>query len=693
MTLSTVSLNVQGNIGLLTVSNPPVNALSQDVRQGIVEQLKTAIGDNNIAVIILQCEGRTFIAGADITEFGQPPLAPHLPDVLSQLRDSPKPIIAALFGTVLGGGFEVALSCHYRIAQEGTKVGLPEVNLGLIPGAGGTQLLPRVAGIKTALEITTSGRPVKVESFAEQGLVDRLVTNEDLTQGAIEFAKEIVASQDVLPNISRVAMTLADEQKSLFDEWRSKLAKRARGQIAPQCIVDSIENAVDLPFEEGLAKEREFFLTCRASSQSLAMRHAFFAEKAAGKFPTKSEEKIQTVGVIGAGTMGGGIAICLASAGVSVILLEANQDNLLKGIKAIEKRYQAMVDRGRMTSESMAQCLAYITGSCDYQALSDVDLVIEAAFENLSVKKDIFAKLDAVCQATTILATNTSYLDIEAIALGVSNPQRVLGMHFFSPANIMKLLEVVHTDQTDETSIAQVLDLGKRIGKISVLVGICYGFVGNRMYACYGREANMLLLEGATPEQIDKAMVDWGMAMGPLAVNDMSGIDIAYKARKEYAQLPDDPLYFRAANLMVENNRLGQKNGAGFYDYDKDGKKQTSQDAIQLFVNEAKAQGVKQRNITDTEIQQRLICALVNEGARILEEGIARSASDIDVIWLNGYGFPRFRGGPMHYAESIGLDTIVESSNSFYEQSGKDWWKLSELLVRLAEKDQKFSDI
>ena len=695
------------NIAIINIDNPPVNALSHAVRQGVVDAITQAEQDENIAAIVINCQGKTFIAGADIKEFGKTPKEPHLPDVLQRINQCKKPIVAALFGSVLGGGFELALACHYRVAVKGTKVGLPEVNLGLIPGAGGTQLLPRIAGIELALTMITSGKPQKVEQLDGYGIVDLLInadaTNKDhLLNETISFAKELLEQNQTSKIITQQPMVLTSEQnqaaKELCQQFRDKLAKKSRGQQAPQSAVNSIENAFTLPLKEAMAKEREYFVECRGSAQSRAMRHAFFAEKTAAKLVISGDTKptpteIKSVAVIGAGTMGGGIAMCFANAGISVTLLEMNQSNLAKGINAIAKRYQQAQARGIMTKEKVNQCMALITGTCDYEDLAQVDLVVEAAFETMQVKQQIFSQLDKVCKPDAILASNTSYLDIDEIAEATSRKEKVVGMHFFSPANIMKLLEVVATKYTDAKTLATAMTLGKKMGKISVAVKVCYGFVGNRMYACYGREANMLLLEGATPEQVDNAMVKWGMAMGPLAVNDMSGIDIGYKARQANTDRPDDPCYFAPADMLVEAGRLGQKTHAGFYQYDEKTNKRSPDELANNLIKEHAAKlGVKQRlDITDEEIQQRLIFALINEGAYILEQNIASRASDIDAIWLNGYGFPRYLGGPMCYADEIGLETVVDTIKKFQRQAGKTYWQVAPLLEQLVAQEKKLT--
>ncbi|OUR83788.1 3-hydroxyacyl-CoA dehydrogenase [Colwellia psychrerythraea] len=695
------------NIAIINIDNPPVNALSHAVRQGVVDAIAQAEQNENINAIVIYCQGKTFIAGADIKEFGKTPKEPHLPDVLQRINQCNKPIIAALFGNVLGGGFELALACHYRIAVKGTKLGLPEVNLGLIPGAGGTQLLPRIAGVELALTMITSGKPQKVEQLDGYGIIDQLISADNtkkdhLLNETITFAKALLEQKQTSKIITQQPMALNSEEKQaakvLCQQFRDKLAKKSRGQQAPQSAVNSIENAFTLPLNEATVKEREYFLACRGSAQSRAMRHAFFAEKTAAKLMISGETKptpaeIKSVAVIGAGTMGGGIAMCFANAGISVTLLEMNQSNLAKGINAIANRYQQAQTRGIISKEKVNQCMALITGTCDYQDLAQVDLVVEAAFETMAVKQQIFSQLDKVCKPEAILASNTSYLDIDEIAKATTRPEKVVGMHFFSPANIMKLLEVVATKYTDSQTLTTAMTLGKKMGKISVAVKVCYGFVGNRMYACYGREANMLLLEGATPQQVDKAMVQWGMAMGPLAVNDMSGIDIGYKARQANTDRPDDPCFFAAADTLVEAGRLGQKTHAGFYQYDEQTNKRSPDDAaVNLIRANAAKLGIKQRSdISDEEIQQRLIFALINEGAYILEQGIATRASDIDAIWLNGYGFPRYLGGPMCYADEIGLEKVVATIKEFQQKLGSNYWQVAPLLENLVAENKNLT--
>ncbi|EOD79566.1 Enoyl-CoA hydratase [Grimontia indica] len=686
----TVSLLIEDGVGVIRVNNPPVNALSHSVRSGILAGLEQANANPDISAIVIGCDGNTFIAGADIKEFGQMPKTPHLPDVLHAIRNSVKPVTATLHGTVLGGGFELALSCHYRVAMIGTKVGLPEVNLGLIPGASGTQLLPRYVGVEKALSMITSGKMVSTDSLTD--LIDMKVDDGKLGQASSplpEHASLVNQAATLFSQRTANDVFVAPDKRdipdffeeNIFESWRKKLAKKAKGQLAPQRAIDAIEAATKLPFDEALALERTLFLACRDSEQSSAMRYAFFAEKqaASGYAKSTSDDDIQSVAVIGAGTMGAGIAIAFANSGYSVTLVETNEDLCVLGLERIRHQYQKMYDQGRVSEAQKEHALSLISGTSDYGNLANIDLVVEAAFEKMSVKKIIFSSLDAVCKPSTIFATNTSYLDIDEIATSTTRPKQVIGMHFFSPANVMKLVEVVKTRSTSEQAVSAVMKTAKRLGKVPVCVGVGFGFVGNRMYAAYGREANMLLLEGASPEQIDSAMESWGMAMGPLAVNDMSGIDIAYKARREYPPIYDDPAYFLAADTMVEHGRLGRKTGVGFYRYEN-GKKTNDPTTMALIAIEAERLGIEARRISDEEIQNRLVLALVNEGANLLEKGIARNSEDIDTIWLNGYGFPRFRGGPMYYAKAAGISNTIESINYLYRETNKAWWQPSEKL-------------
>lgn len=649
-----VSIACQGQIATITIDSPPVNALSQAVRSGLVECVSAAVSDRNIHAIILICAGRTFIAGADISEFGKPPLEPFLPDVLQTLDCCSKPIIAAMHGTALGGGLETALACRYRIALDSARIGLPEVNLGLIPGAGGTQRLPRIAGLESALDMITSGRHVGAREACRMGIIDHIADQEDLLTAAMAFAEQVLAQGDTRQPISAAHLEDSSENRETLDSWETRVTKRVRGQESPLVALESIRNAVRLPFAEGLKKERELFMACMHSAQSKALRYIFFAERAAAKLPESISEtpaEIRSVAVIGGGTMGRGIAMNFANKNIPVMVIETDQDKLSQALNAVEKTYAKMTASGRINENQRHRRLARITGSCDHASLAQADLVIEAAFENLEVKKSIFRSLDQHCKAQAILATNTSYLDIEAIASAVSDPSRVLGMHFFSPAHIMKLLEVVRTRESSPLAIASMMKLGKVLGKRTVLVGNGFGFAANRMYSAYGREGQQMLLEGVTPRQLDQAMTNWGMAMGPTAVLDMSGIDIGYNARKQNPKPPTDPCYFRPADLLAEQGYLGRKTGRGFYRYDPEtGRASEDPDIIELIRAEAQRLGVAQRALPENEIQQRTIRAIATEGQTILAEGIATNSSDLDVIWVNGYGFPRWRGGPMHYA-------------------------------------------
>lgn len=655
----TVSISHQDQIAIISIDNPPVNALSQSVRSGLLECVSEAVSDHNTRAIVLICTGRTFIAGADISEFGKPPLTPYLPDVLEKLDACPIPIIAAVHGTALGGGLETALACRYRIAVDSARVGLPEVNLGLIPGAGGTQRLPRIAGLGQALDMITSGRHVGAGEALEMGLIDEMVpAGQELLTTAVKFAQKILANGDDKSRISAITLEDSAENRELLENWKTRVSKKARGQLSPIAAIESIGNAFKLPFSDGLRKEREIFLECMASPQSKALRHIFFAERAAAKLPEpvpNTPTEIHTAAIIGGGTMGRGIAMCFANNNIPVKVIETDQEKLDQALEAIEKTYSKMAASGRINENQQQQRLAQISGSCDHVSLANVDLVIEAAFENLEVKHSIFSSLDKHCRADAILATNTSYLDIEAIASAVRDPSRVVGMHFFSPAHIMKLLEVVRTSHTSAVAISTMMKLGKQLRKRTVLVGNSFGFAANRMYSAYGREGQQMLLEGITPKQLDQAMKNWGMAMGPTAVLDMSGIDIGYNARKQNPNPPVDPCYFLPANLLAERGYLGRKTGRGFYRYDP-GTGQASEDPeiIELIRTEADRMGIEQKTPSEKEIQDCMIRAIAMEGAAILKQSLATRSSDLDVIWVNGYGFPRWRGGPMHYAAEQG---------------------------------------
>ncbi len=689
-----VSYSLVDDIGVISINNPPVNALSHAVRSGLLEAIEAAGRDDSRAIVI-QCEGRTFIAGADITEFGKQPLDPWLPQVVDAIEACPKPVVAALHGTALGGGFEVALGSHYRIALESARVGLPEVKLGLLPGAGGTQRTPRLAGARTALDLMTSGTPVPASTALETGLIDRIVAG-DLPAAAIDYARELADRASGCRRTSELASP--DEDAQLFADYRAELSKKARGQLAPQKIVDCVEAACRLPFAEGSAVEREAFAECMASPQSAGLRHMFFAERAAARvdgLPRNTALRdIRRVGVIGAGTMGSGIAMNFANAGLEVSLLEVDDEALKRGLKTIEKNYAGGVKRGKMSEAQAAETRARISGTTDYASLAGAELIVEAVFENLELKKDIFAKLDEIAKPGAILATNTSYQDVNEIAAVTGRPEDVIGLHFFSPAHIMKLLEVVRADKTADDVLATCMKLSKAIRKIPVVSGVCYGFIGNRMLKGYGREANLCLIEGGTPETIDAAMQGWGMAMGPMRVFDLAGLDVGYKARQGLPEAErGDPRAFAIPDALVEMGRLGQKSGAGLYSYDPETRDYRFDDESKALIEaQAGKLGIERRDIAADEIVDRLIYALINEGMHIVEEGIAQRPSDIDVVYVYGYGFPAWRGGPMFYADAVGLATVYERICEFRERFGSDNWEPAPLLERLAKENRSLAD-
>ena len=687
-----VSYTLEGTVGVIRVNNPPVNALSHGVRSGMADALSIAAEDTSEAVVIL-CEGRTFIAGADITEFGKPPKPPFLPDLLAQLDNHPKLTIAAIHGTALGGGFETALSCNYRVALASAKVGLPEVKLGLLPGAGGTQRTPRLAGIATAIDLMTSGNPIPAEAALQKGLIDH-VARDNLAEEAIAYAQQLVANQAPKRQASAITLTLNESDRELISKARSNLAKKTRGESAPQRIIDCIEASAELDFDAGLKRERELFMASMEDPQSAALRHMFFAERAAAKIDSIDTSvepaQVQRVGIIGAGTMGGGIAMCFAQAGIQVTLIDMSDEAVTAGISKIKANYDISVKRGRLSQDQVEAIMSQIKSSTHFEDLADADMVIEAVFENLAVKKEVFARLDTICKADAVLASNTSYQSIDDIAAATSRPESVLGMHFFSPANVMKLLEVVKGDKSSDRVIATAMAAGKRIGKTSVLSGMCYGFIGNRMLRPYAREAALCMMEGASPAQIDAAMEQWGMAMGPLAVGDLAGLDIGYKAREQLTdEQKGDPASYCVADRLVQAGRLGQKSGAGYYRYDPETRQRMADPDVDAIIDSCRQElGIAARAVSDEEIVDRLILALANEGARILEEGIAQRASDIDVVYCYGYGFPRHRGGPMHYVQARGLAWAVKRMTEFQQNLNQDNWSIAPLIANNAERGE-----
>ena len=694
---ASVSYSTTDRIGTISIDSPPVNALSHSVRQGLVDALNAAAADDT-EIVILRCEGRTFIAGADITEFGKPPQAPALATVLEALESHPKPVIAAIHGTALGGGLELALCCDYRLAAEAAKVGLPEVNLGLLPGAGGTQRLPRLTGVKTAIDMITSGRPLSANDAHAAGIVDE-VSGEDLARAATDFAEELLKRGAGKRLTKDIPLAFNDEDSALLSSARDTIAKRFKGQTAPQRILDCLHAAGTVPFEEGLKVERQAFEACMADPQSSALRHQFFAERAAAKIEgmaAGTEAKpVKRVGIIGAGTMGGGIAMCFAQAGFQVTLVDQDQAGLDRGLGTIRKNYDISVQRGRLSTDQVTVFLANLKATTDWQALKGADLIIEAVFENLELKQQVFRQLDEICNAHTILASNTSYQSIDALAAVTNRPERVVGMHFFSPANVMRLLEVVRGDASDDATLTTAMAVGKQIGKVCVLSGMCYGFIGNRMLRHYGREAALCVMEGASPAQVDQAMEQWGMAMGPMAVGDLAGLDIGYRAREQLSDAEKGPrINYLLADRLVEAGRLGQKSGAGYYRYDPETRARQEDPVVADIVEATRAElGITPRDIGAEEIVDRLTLALANEGARILEEGIAQRASDIDVVYCHGYGFPRFRGGPMHAAEARGLQSVADRIERFQQTLDPENWVLAPLLKRLSSNGGSLKDV
>ena len=674
-----------GDIAVIIVDNPPVNALSWHVRQGLFDGLAKAIDDGAKGVVVI-CDGRTFIAGADITEFGGgAQQAVGLHEVQAAMEDAPIPVIAAIHGTALGGGLETALAAHYRVAVSSAKLGLPEVNLGLLPGGGGTQRLPRLTGVPKALEMMTSGRHIGTAEALESGLVDDVVDG-DLTAlraAAVAFATKAVAENLPLLRVrdrdDKVAHAKGNTE--LFATFRASIAKKSRGFLAPEYIIQCVEAAANLPFEEGIKVEGRLFMELVTGPQSAAQRYSFFAERAANKIPDIDRDTpiidIQTCGVLGAGTMGGGIAMNFVNVGIPVTIVERDQAALDRGLAVVRKNYERSASRGSIPPEAVEERMALITGSTDKADFATCDIVIEAVFEDMELKKSIFRELDEICKPGAILASNTSALDVNEIAAVTSRPESVIGMHFFSPANVMKLLENVRGAKSSDTVVATTMAIGKRIGKVAVMVGVCPGFVGNRMLFMRGAEAERMILEGATPAQVDRVLYDFGFPMGPFAMSDLAGLDIGWKEEKSSSST--------VREVLCENGRRGQKNGRGYYTYDPDTRASTPDPEVEQLIKDfAIGKGIEQREVTDQEVLERLLYPMVNEGAKILDEGIAIRGSDIDVVWVNGYGWPLYRGGPMFWADSVGLAEIVEKIAGYSESLGGRHWDLSPLLARLA---------
>jgi 3-hydroxyacyl-CoA dehydrogenase len=676
-----------GAIAVVTLNSPPVNALSQQVRAGIVDGMKAAIADSTVKAIVLYCEGKTFIAGADITEFGKPPQKPSIQEVEDVIENSPKPVIAAIHGTALGGGLEVALTCHYRVAVPSAKCGLPEVNLGLLPGAGGTQRLPRIVGPEKALEMVTSGQHVGAKECLAMGLVDELVAEGELLSGATAFASKIVAEKRPLKKVRdlNAKMEAARGNADLFATFRKTNARKFRGFLAPEYNIRCIEAAVNLPFEEGLKVEQKLFAELMSGSQSAAQRYVFFAEREVWKIPDVGGHTpiipVNKVGMIGAGTMGGGIAMNFLNAGIPVTIVETKQEALDRGLGVIRKNYENTAKRGRITLDDVEKRMSLLKGTLSLEDLAQSDLIIEAVFENMDVKKEVFGKLDRIAKSGAILATNTSALDIDEIATAVKRPEAVIGLHFFSPANVMRLLEVVRAKETSKAVIATSMQLAKRIGKVAALVGVCPGFVGNRILAARSRAAQGLLMEGVMPWDIDRVLYDFGMPMGPFAMSDLAGLDLGWSKETSKSST--------LREILCELDRRGQKTNAGYYDYDENRNAKPSPVVEKILKEFVAKNGGKPRPVSDEEILERCTYPMINEGAKILEEGKAIRASDIDIVWINGYGWPVYRGGPMFYGDLIGLDKVLAKLKQ-YEGAN---FKPAALLEKLVTEGKKFRDL
>ncbi len=685
-----VKVERHDGIAIVTVDSPPVNALSAAVRLGISTAIKQVGSDPQVKAVVLTCAGRTFIAGADITEFGKPPKPPGLGEVISDIENCPKPVIAAIHGTALGGGLEVALGCHFRVATKDARLGLPEVKLGLLPGAGGTQRLPRAVGPELGVKMVVSGDPIGAAEALQNGLIEEIV--EGPAAGGEAFARKVLAENRPLRRLrddnSKLAAAKAD--RSIFTNAAAAANKRNRGLEAPLACAEAVSWIFDVPFDEALKKERESFMKLVAGDQSKAQRHAFFAEREAAKIDGVPEgtkaRKVDRVAIIGAGTMGGGIAMSFANAGIPVTLIETGEEQLKRGLGVMQKNYEATAARGGIPADAPAKRMALITGVVGLENVKDADLVIEAVFETMDIKKEVFTKLDQFAKPGAVLASNTSYLNINAIAAVTKRPQDVLGMHFFSPANVMKLCEIVRAEKTAPDALTTAVSIAKRIAKVPAVVGVCDGFVGNRMLAARGKQAEKLLFEGALPQQIDAVVTRFGMPMGPFAMGDLAGLDIGWRSRK------DRGIKSEIADALCEAGRFGQKTGKGYYKYEGGSRAPLPDPEVEKLIEETCARlGLKRRVVSDEEILERMMYPMINEGARILEEKIAARPSDIDVIWLYGYGWPVYRGGPMFYADQVGLKQIADRLSFYARETNDASLEPAPLLKRLADQGETFA--
>ena len=686
-----------GAVAVVTLTSPPVNALGAALRRGLFDGLQRAQDDNEIEAIVVIGDGRCFSGGADIREFGKPRIGPTIRDIIKCAETSKKPVIAAIHETAVGGALELALGCHYRIGTPSAKLGSPEIKLGLIPGAGATQRLPRLIGVESALDVILGGEFFPAESCLAMGLLDKVIT-EELRDSAVYFANDVIAQKETLPVIRDMDVVQTEANAEIFAAARKRIERRSRGLIAPAFCIEAVENVFKLSFDEGLTRERELFTDCVDSDQSRGQRHAFFAERTAMKIPDLpkdvSPRSIETAAVIGAGTMGGGIAMNFANANIPVRVVEVNEAALERGLNVVRKNYAGSVSRGRIDQRAMDRALSFITGSTEMSDAANADIVIEAVFEDLDAKCDVFHALDRVCNKGAILASNTSTLDIDAIAAATKRPTAVMGTHFFSPANVMKLMENVRGAETAPDVIATVMQLARRIGKVPVLARVCDGFIGNRMLHAYTRQANFLLEEGALPHQVDRVIYEFGFPMGPFAMGDLAGLDIGWAIRKHRAGTRDpSERYSPIADRICELGRFGQKTGAGWYRYDEGSRTPMPDPEIEeLIVKTSAEMGIKRRDFSDEEIFERCILTLINEGARVLEEGIAIRASDIDVTWIFGYGFPIHRGGPMFYADQIGLGKVYDGLKQLAVQQDESL-KPAPLIERLAREGGRFGEL
>ena len=680
-------------VAIVIVNSPPVNALSAAVRKGIADGVKSAEADASVKAIVIACAGRTFIAGADITEFGKPPQSPSLHEVIEVIENSSKPVVAAIHGTALGGGLELALGAHFRVATKDAKLGLPEVKLGLLPGAGGTQRLPRAVGPELAVKMIVGGDPIGAADALKNGLIDEVVDGEPAVGGEA-FARKVLAEKRPLRKLrdddSKLAAAKAD--KSIFTNAAAAANKRNRGLEAPLAAAEAVSHSLDQPFDQALKSERDLFLKLMNGEQSKAQRYAFFAEREAAKVAgvpdgTKARD-VKQVAIIGAGTMGGGIAMSFANAGIPVTLIETGDEQLKRGLGIMQKNYEATAARGGIPADAPAKRMGLIKGVVGIENVKDADLIIEAVFETMAIKKDVFGKLDQFAKPGAVLATNTSYLDINQIAAMTKRPQDVLGMHFFSPANVMKLCEIVRGEKTAPDALMTAVAVAKRIAKVPVVVGVCDGFVGNRMLAARGKQAEKFLFEGALPQQVDAVLTKFGMPMGPFAMGDLAGLDIGWRSRQ------DRGIKSEIADAICEAGRFGQKTGKGYYKYEAGSRAPLPDPEIEKLIEETTAKlGIKRRQIDDQEILERLMYPMINEGARILEEKIAARPSDIDVVWLYGYGWPIYRGGPMFYADQVGLKTIAERLSFYAKQTNDPSLEPTPLLKRLADEGKTFASL